>query len=317
MKTKVLILALSLLMVQIVRGQADSAAYLESDILLHTATGDISGTMLVPAKPAGSLVVLFISGSGPTDRDGNNPMMKNDALKKLARELGEKGIASVRYDKRGIGLSSEKNIQEKELRFDHYVSDASDWIKLLRAGKKYKQVIVIGHSEGSLVGMNTMEKPDKFISVSGAGFPASEILKKQLAAQSPAIKSRCYTIIDSLRLGLTVDSIPSYLSALFRPSVQPYLISWFRHDPAEEISKLPVPILIIQGKNDLQVSEEDALQLKKSQPRASLLLVDSMNHVLRKVPFERRENLKAYFDPTLPLAEELVPAIVTFISKKD
>ena len=314
MKRSLMILVFGLLIASIVHGQPDSA-YAESDILLPTPSGNIVGTLIVPKAPVSSTVVLFISGSGPTDRNGNNPMMKNDALKRLAQALGARGIASVRYDKRGIGASSQKSIHENELRFDDYVSDASGWIKLLREEKQFKQVILAGHSEGSLVGMGTMEKPDKFISISGAGFPASEILKKQLASQPPLIKNRCYTIIDSLRSGILVDSIPPYLNALFRPSVQPYLISWFRHDPAAEIKNLSFPILIIQGKNDLQVSEEDALRLKQFQPKASLLLVDSMNHVLRKVSPERKENLKSYFDPSLPLAEELIPAIVDFISK--
>ena len=58
------------------------------------------------------------------------------------------------------------------------------------------------------------------------------------------------------------------LMTLFRPSVQPYLISWYRYNPQEVIAKLRQPVLILQGDKDVQVSEEDAKLLKQSLPKA-------------------------------------------------
>jgi len=92
----------------------------ESGIMLKTATGTLAGTLSLPAVAKGVPVVLLIAGSGPTDRDGNNPMLpgKNDALKQLASSLAARGVASVRYDKRGIGGSAAAMTAEKDLRFD-------------------------------------------------------------------------------------------------------------------------------------------------------------------------------------------------------
>src|SRR5579872_4850595 len=75
----------------------------ESDISLETATGTIYGTLTLPAGNAPVPIVLIVAGSGPTDRDGNSPGLpgKNDAYKLLAAALAQRGIASIRYDKRG------------------------------------------------------------------------------------------------------------------------------------------------------------------------------------------------------------------------
>jgi fermentation-respiration switch protein FrsA (DUF1100 family) len=114
-------------------------------------------------------------------------------------------------------------------------------------------------------------------------------------------------------MGKRVDSIPPYLNSLFRPSVQPYLISWFKYDPALVIKALKIPVLIIQGTTDIQVDTADAKQLAIANPAAKLILIDSMNHVLKTTVIDRKENLKTYFDPLLPLSKELIPAIKTFI----
>ena len=86
--------------------QAQPLTSEESPETLSTATGDIKGRLLLPANSTTCPVVLLIAGSGPTDMDGNNPMMKNNSLKFLAEGLAQKGIASLRFDKRGIAGST-------------------------------------------------------------------------------------------------------------------------------------------------------------------------------------------------------------------
>ena len=126
-----------------------------SAVELNTKTGIIYGTLLLPNNISNKVpVVILISGSGPTDRDGNNPVMKNNSLKQLAEALANNGIASVRYDKRGIGESVKAAKSESELRFEDYISDAIDWISFVKQNPKFSKVIIIGHSEGSLIGMN-------------------------------------------------------------------------------------------------------------------------------------------------------------------
>ena len=288
----------------------------DQKITLKTATGEIFGTLSTPAKFHKIPVALIIAGSGPTDRDGNNPVMKNNSLKMLAAELTKNGIATLRYDKRGIAESKASVKSEADLRFDDYVNDAKGWIQLLKADKRFSKVIVIGHSEGSLLGMIAAVNADKFISIAGAGQSADKILKEQLSSQAKEVQDLCFPIIDSLKNGKTVDNINPMLFSLFRPSVQPYMISWFKYDPQIEIKKLSIPTLIIQGTNDIQVSVEDARRLSKANPGAKLVMIDKMNHIFKLVDGDRQKNITTYNDSSLPIADELSKSIIGFILNK-
>lgn len=290
----------------------------ETKITLETKTGKIYGTLCTPKKYDKIPVALIIAGSGPTDRDGNSMGLQSDAYKILAHKLGDNNIATVRYDKRGIGESKDTAIQEKDMRFENYINDASDWIAMLRKDKRFSEVIIIGHSEGSLIGIIAAQKGvDKYVSIAGIGESADKTLKRQLSDKLPKMgKDTAYRIIDSLAAGKTVSHIDMTLYALFRPSIQPYLISMFKYDPAAEIKKLTIPVLILQGTKDLQVKVEDAKMLKAADASARLELLEGMNHTLRKVGDNKDANMKSYEDPTMPIDEELVTDIVEFIKEK-
>lgn len=296
--------------------------FTETTIILHTVKGDISGTLTVPDSVKGKIpVALIIAGSGPTDRDGNTrsgkaTMMKNESLKLLAHGLASHKIASLRFDKRGIGESMTAATTEADLRFEDYINDAGSWIDTLKKDHRFTKVFVAGHSEGSLIGMIAAhKKADGFVSIAGAGRSADKILKEQLAAQPARIKDSSYPIIDSLVMGKTVQNVPKILFALFRPSVQPYMISWFHYDPQTEIKKLTIPVLILQGTNDLQVTVDDANLLSKSHPKAQLVLIKNMNHVFRIVEGDRKANLATYITAD-PISTELITTIATFVNRK-
>ena len=294
----------------------DLNPFVETELILHTQSGDLYGTQLAPANFKKIPVALIIAGSGPTDRDGNNPSMKNNSLKILASALANKGIASLRYDKRGIAKSSSAGKSEADLRFDDLVDDARGWVALLKADKRFSKVIIIGHSEGSLIGMMAAKETNQFISLAGAGQSADLILKKQLMNQPPMIQKICFPIIDSLKKEKTVDSVPKMIYSLFRPSVQPYMISWFKHDPQTEIMKLNIPTLIVQGTNDIQVTVEDAKYLSEANPKAKLVLINNMNHILRIIEGDRKANIESYTKGDAPIATELVEHIADFILRK-
>ena len=290
--------------------------FVETKVNLQTTSGTIYGTLTTPLTGNQWPVALIIAGSGPTDRDGNNVKMKNNSLKILAGELEKRGIASLRYDKRGIAESKDAGKSEADLRFDDYIADAAGWLALLKKDKRFTQVIVIGHSEGSLIGMIAAGKADKFVSVAGAGRSADKVLKQQLGAQPKEIQEVSFPIIDSLKAGKTVADAPAMLYSLFRPIVQPYMISWFKYDPALEIKKLTIPTLIVQGTNDIQVSVEDAKLLAAANPKAGIMLIENMNHVFRIVTGDRQANMAAYGNPEVPISDELVKGISDFILKK-
>jgi alpha-beta hydrolase superfamily lysophospholipase len=282
---------------------------------VQTPTGELYGTLTVPILKGTFPVALIIAGSGPTDRNGNNAQMKNNSLLLLAHELAAQGIASIRYDKRGIGASKDALISEENLRFENYAEDAKAWAAQLKADSRFRKLIIIGHSEGSLLGMLACEQADAFVSLAGAGRPIDVILKEQLAAQLSGQKKLLRAAnegLSKLKEGKLVEDAPAELFGLFRPAVQPYMMSWMKYDPAVEISKLKIPVIIIQGTTDLQVKEEDARLLFMSYPLNSrLIIIEGMNHILKLSPSDREKNIETYSNPELPLAPELLRIIGT------
>ncbi|HUX55171.1 MAG TPA: alpha/beta fold hydrolase [Williamwhitmania sp.] len=302
-------------------GQARvDSTFSESAITLKTPTGDIFGTLTMPNNLKPVPVVLIVPGSGPTDRDCNSPLgIHTNAYKMLAEGLAQKGIATVRFDKRGIGESKAAMTSESDLRFDTYINDVVGWISLIKSDKRFSKIVVLGHSEGSLLGMVAAERTNiyAFISIAGAGKPADEILQEQLKSKlPPQLMDESNKILDSLRAGKTVSNVSPALAPLYRQSVQPYMISWIKYNPAKEIAKLKIPVLIIQGTTDIQVSVEDAKLLSQAKPDAKLLIIDNMNHVMKEATADIQQNMATYKNPELPLKSGLVEDIASFILAK-
>lgn len=277
----------------------------------------LSGTLTLPAGKGPFPVALIIAGSGPTDRDGNGPYIKTDMYKLLAQGLAAHGIATLRYDKRGIGASVTAQ-SEAQLRFDEYVDDAVALTHYLASREEFSRISIIGHSEGSLIGILAAQRDPNvkaLVSLAGVGRNAATVIEEQVRAggASPAVQAEVAAYNKSLLAGKPVPSPDPTLNVLFRSSVQPYLISWYRYDPAVEITKLKIPVLIVQGATDLQVSVTDANLLATADPQAKLLVMQGMNHILRDAPADQKQNAATYQDPTLPLNAKLVPAIASFL----
>lgn len=302
-----------------VRTDTDSAAWTEQDVSLQ----GLHGTLTMPRQEGPVPAVLILAGSGPVDRDGNLPGLRSDALKMLAGQLAEQGIASLRIDKRGIGQSLADTTNEADLRFDTYVTDALAWLGFLRSQRHIADVFLLGHSEGALVATCAAQrsKASGLVLIAGASLPAPQVIEQQLSAAKldPALLKRVHEIDADLTRGIAVADVPPELSALYRPSVQAYLISWFALDPAQELHRTGCPALILQGTTDLQVTVEDAQRLARAKPTARLELIAGMNHVLKLAPEysatngDRAANLATYNNPLLPLAPQLVPLIATWI----
>ncbi|BBP57962.1 alpha/beta fold hydrolase [Pseudomonas sp. St316] len=293
------------------------ATVLQRPISLDTGSGELFGSLLLPKSDTPVPVVLIISGSGPTDRDGNNPEGgRNDSLKRLAWVLAKHNIASVRYDKRGVAASLAATPDERNLSVEAYVADAVAWSHKLAADPRLGPLILLGHSEGALIASLAASQANAaaVISLSGSARPIDQVLRQQLSNRlPPPLMLRSNELLDSLEAGRVDDNVPAQLQVIFRPSVQPYLISLFRQDPAQAFAALKMPALIIQGSNDIQVSVDDAKQLKAVKPDAELALIEGMNHVMRIVPNDVKRQLASYKDPNLPLAAELGTRILRFI----
>jgi pimeloyl-ACP methyl ester carboxylesterase len=307
--------AWALLACMLVVTQISHAAKDES-ITLNTPTGELHGSLTLPAGRAPHPVALLIAGSGPTDRDGNNPAAKNDSLKMVAHALAEGGIACVRYDKRGIAASAAAAKSEADLRFRDLVEDAAAWIRLLAKDPRFTSVSVIGHSEGSTIGMMAAQDAPvrTYVSIAGPQLNASAVLRTQLAGKlPPALAQQSEQILVALERGERVDAVPPPLLVLYRPSVQPYLIDWFKVHPLEEIKKLRIPVLILQGDTDIQIPVSAAQALHVAKPEADLVIVEGMNHVLKLVPNDQARQVASYSDPSLPVAPALNEALREFL----
>jgi uncharacterized protein len=284
--------------------------------------GPLKGTMLSPAS-AGAPMVLIIPGSGPTDRDGNNPLgVKASTYRLLAEGLAARNIGTVRIDKRGLFASSAAVADPNAVIIDDYVADVEAWTTVIRKQTAVPCVWLLGHSEGGLIALVAAQKMTAIcglVLVAAAGRPHGEILREQLRANPlpPPVLAQAMAAIDALEAGQRVDvaHMNPGLMPLFAPQLQGFLISLFSYDPAKLIATVSKPVLIMQGKRDIQVSIEDAERLKQAAPKAELALLPDTNHVLKTVLSDNRQaNVATYADPSLPLAPGVVDAVVSFVT---
>lgn len=262
-------------------------------------------------------LVIMVAGSGPTGLDGNSSMdLSTNSYLYLAKGLDSDGISSFRYDKRTIGRSVVPGLKEKELTFEMFGNDVADIVSHFRA-EGYQKIFIAGHSEGSLLGILAGEQVpvSGFISIAGVGTPAGEVLQWQLAKNMPSQKEESKRIIADLEAGKEVSNVPAELASIFRSSVQPYLISWFKYNPKKEIKKLKCPVLILQGTCDIQVDTTQALDLKKALPAARLVMIKDMSHTLKDAGANCKNQQAAYTDASLPVEEKLVKEITDFVTK--
>lgn len=283
----------------------------------------LAGTL---ARPDGRprAVAVVVPGSGPTDRDGNNPLgVAARPYRLLAEGLSAAGIATLRSDKRGLFGSAAEGLDADDVRVKDYVRDTLAWVAVARQRTGADCAWLMGHSEGGVFALLAARaEPDAVCGVillAAPGRRLGEVLREQLRANpaNAAILPDALAAIDRLEAGNPVDTAgfhPS-LAALFRPGVQAYLIDLMRRDPAAEAAALLQPLLIVEGGADIQVGAVDAEALASAKPDATRLTLPGMNHVLKTVPpGDMAANLAAYGDPALPLDPGLVPGIVSFIA---
>jgi hypothetical protein len=260
---------------------------------------------------------LLIAGSGPTDRDGRSRSLAAPYMKNLAEGLAARGIASLRYDKRGVARSAAAGPSEQDLRFDHYVADAARWAAWLRGRGDLGSVAFTGHSEGALIAMRALGTPaGALILLAPPGRPFGAVLRDQLreTPMPPALLDEALATLGALERGEAASSVSPPLLALFRPSVQPYLRSMIAIDPARELSAVHGRVLIVSGGRDLQITADDIAALVRARPDAAQFHRPAMNHILADAPADREGNILLYADPGTALAPGLVEAIAEFVS---
>ncbi len=282
--------------------------------------GPLAGTLLDPDAKAP--LILIIPGSGPTDRDGNNPAgVAGGPYRQLAEALAAKGIATLRIDKRGMFGSKAAVTDPNAATTGGYAEDVQAWSKVARGRTGRKCIWLLGHSEGGLVALVAAQQPKGLCGVlllSAVGRPMAMVLREQLKANpmNAPILAPALGAIDALEAGKRVPqaSLPAPLQPLFADKLQGYWIDLMSHDPAKLIAGVKLPVLILQGTRDIQVSVADAETLKRAQPKATLTLLPGVNHVLRPVASDdRMANVATYADATLPISPDVAAAVAGFV----
>jgi pimeloyl-ACP methyl ester carboxylesterase len=279
--------------------------------------GMLQGTLDVPAGCAGMRVVLVISGSGPQDRDGNLPgdPAKTDIYKQLALGLNAAGIASLRFDDLGVGASRNALPNDPaKLLYDLEIDAARRFATTLRQDTRFGAIVGAGHSQGSLTALLLGAELDAIVSLAGAGRPAGEVIREQLA---PMLTAGELAALDAalakLAAGMLAGPLAPPLDQLFPVELQPYWISWLKYDPQRVIEALDLPIAVVQGRTDLQVGVADAERLAAGNARAELHVIDDMNHVLKQAASRDPASQEPqYSDPRIPLHPALLPIVTTF-----
>jgi pimeloyl-ACP methyl ester carboxylesterase len=293
---------------------------------LKTDTGTLYGIIDLPTGPGPWPIVLLHPGSGPTDRDGNSQLsptqlLRNDSLKMLGRSLAARGIAALRIDKRGIAASAKAMGKIEDLRVETYGDDAAAWVAFLRKDPRFTKIGIIGHSEGALMALLAAkkEKVEAIVSLCGLARPIQDVLRVQLKPELPKdLYEAADKIMTELAAGREVPEkeIPAILLALFRPNIQPYLISEFKYDPATLLAKLDAPVLVVSGTTDIQVSVEDGKRLAEAKTGVKHCILDNMNHVLKQTEKKAKlDQLSIYTDPTVPLHPKLVDELAAFLKQ--
>ena len=257
----------------------------EQELELTMPWGKLAGTLLLPDGEGTCPAALLIAGAGPTDRDGNTSLLPAplDNLKRLAEALAARGVATLRYDKRGVGGSVYPGLSEEVLRFEHLVDDAVAMAARLAGEERVGRVSLVGHSEGALIAALAAEDAHAHavVSIAGAGSRASALMRKHIEGQLPEdIAQPALATLASLESQQAVQDVPDALVLLFRPTVQPYLMSWFRYDPSAVLAELTLPVLLVHGAADSQVGVEQARLLQAARPDARLKVVEGMDHLM-------------------------------------
>jgi len=296
---------------------------IETSFTIQSGTFTLPGTLTMPARYSRQIpVALIVAGSGPTDRNGNSagPLRaqnNSNLYAILAWQLANAGIASVRYDKRVLGENLQK-VDIKKTSIDDFVADAIAGARKLVGDRRFSKVILIGHSEGAelvLQAVNRGAPASGIVMLSGAGRPIGPVLREQISQSLPREEVVKW---DSAFARYLRSEEPSEvhlaLKSLLQPANRKFMQSWVKYDPTAEIARARVPVLIVQGGRDIQISEADARALKAAQPAAKLLVIPSANHVFRAAPStDRTAQLRLYTDPTIPIVSELAPAIADWI----
>ena len=278
----------------------------------------LPGTLTRPTETSGPIpIAVIVVGSGPTDRNGNGPLVQTDMYAQLAHGLARRGVASVRYDKRGIGPSM-FTVDHTALTLDDFVGDVMTVAGAVAADSQYSSVYLVGHSEGAglvLQAANRGAPVAGIAMLSGLGRPLQDVIHDQFLLLTDSLTvQKIDEAFERFLEGEDVADAPEVARPLLAPVYRRLIASMAAYDPEAEIARATVPVLIVQGAMDLQVLEEDAERLHAAQPAAEMILLPNANHVLKAASTrEPAAQMATYQDRSIPIVSEVVDGIADWI----
>lgn len=284
----------------------------KQEVLIKNGAIELPGTLTKPNKA--NKLIIWVHGSGNVDRNGNQAGVNIGAnyIQQFREAINKNNIAFFSYDKR---TSNPKNVPLlKGITFDDLVSDTKTVIKHFKSKNEFQEIILIGHSQGSLTAMLASEGTTKLISLAGPGEAIDQTIIKQITNQSAELGTIAKAHVKELKETGTIKEVNAFLVSIFAKQNHAFLSNWFQYNPAKEIAKIKIPTLIINGNKDLQVKEEDAKKLKEAKMDAELVIIDKMNHVLKTVN-SIVDNQSSYYSPNYPISEELIKIVTEFVNK--
>lgn len=280
------------------------------EILINNGEIQLPGTLSYTEEK--SPLIIWVHGSGAVNRDGNLPKY----IKQFREAINHNKIAFFSYDKRTANPKNVLFLKEDGVLIKDFVNDVKQVVNHFKDDKRFTEIILVGHSQGSLVAMTALENVDMYISIAGAGETIDKTLIRQISTQNPIYGAITKKYLTELKETREIKEVDPNLRTLFAKQNQPFLISWMNLNPLTEIKKIKIPALIINGDKDIQVQVKDAENLKSAKPNAELAIIKNMNHVLKTIEKDE-DNMKSYVSAGYPISEELVKIISTFILKSN
>ncbi|MFN0730145.1 alpha/beta hydrolase family protein [Polaribacter gochangensis] len=306
MKTK--FLYIFLLIFAVTYGQSTITS---EEILIKNDSIELPGTLTYSNTK--TPLVIWVHGSGNVDRNGNQgAIVKANYIKQFRDEINKENIAFFSFDKR---TSNPKNFKFlKGIVFEDFISDVEKVIAHFKDDNRFTEIIIIGHSQGSLIAMLTSKNATKYVSLAGPGASIDQTMVKQITAQNALLGEAAAAHFKELKETGNVKDVNPLLISIFSKPNLPFFKSWTNYDPIKEIKKLTIPVLIINGTKDLQVKIEDATVLHNAKPSSELVIIENMNHVLKNITIDA-DNMKSYYSADYTLSKKLITTVVAFIKK--
>jgi len=277
------------------------------EILINNQAIQLPGTLTFSSEQ--QALIIWVHGSGGVDRNGNQP----NYIKQFRDAINKENIAFFSYDKRIVNPKNAIYFKDG-IYITDFISDLKEVISHFKKDKRFSKIIVAGHSQGSLIGMMALKNVDKYISIAGTGETIDKTLLKQIKLQSPNFVETTKSHLKELKETGEIKNVNPNLMMLFAKPNQDFFLSWMALDPLEEIKKVKIPTLIINGDKDIQVQTSDARKLKEAKPNAELVIIKNMNHVLKDIQKEE-DNMNSYYSSEYPISKELIETIVLFVKK--